>query len=105
MNQDLKEILLELQNQNRDLLALFETLDTSFRNQATNLNIDFFNAYSEIYKAGKYENKKQLLDKHEQHIIQLQETINKQASDAKKNILERAKLMDKNLGKIKKIFS
>jgi len=104
MNQDLKEILLELQNQNRDLLSLFESLDTSFRNQAANLNIDFFNAYSEIYKAGKYKDRTQLLDKHEQRVLQLQEAINKQASDAKESILERAKLMDKNLKKIKNLL-
>jgi len=100
---DIIEILTELQNQNLDLLDLFESLDTSFRNQATTLNIDFFNVYSQVYKADRYENRAELLDKYEQNVQQLQNTINLQAKEAKEAISERTELMKKNLEAIKSL--
>lgn len=62
MQNDLKEILIELQTQIHDLLQLQFELNLSFNNQAQKLNQDFYALYKEIYDSKTLDEAKNFLE-------------------------------------------
>jgi hypothetical protein len=98
--ESLKEVLIELQKQNKALLYVFDELNNSFSNQAMQLNVDFYNAYSAIYRPKTSEDGTRLLDALEEKTLKHQDILNQQRKEAKESIEDHMQFMDENLKKI-----
>lgn len=103
-NKELKDILLEIQGQNKDLLNLYSNLVDDFNKQAMKLNHDFYEVYYEIYNK---KTKQEALDflKSKQFIAnESNEQIFNMAKEGIMTIEKRFENIDKHLEKIKDSF-
>ena len=105
MNEEkLKEVLIELQDQNMNLLKLFADLNDSFTMKAIDLNVDIYNLHSAIHRPRTPEDSAVYLDRLEKKALELTDIINLQRKEAKENLKEHEDFMLKNLEVIRQMF-
>ena len=101
MDNNLKEILIEFQNQINDILKLQFDLNMSFNEQTQKLNSNFYDVYHEIYNCKTIDDATKFLENKKFSVEQLNEQTDKINQNVAKMFDERLDSIHNNLEKIK----
>lgn len=98
MNEEkLRQILYQLQEQNKDLLTMVMNLQVSNNQLKQQLNVDFQKVYSEIYEPSIIENTKGFLESKQFMLEELNDMTDKESSKTVAKFQEDFECMEENL--------
>jgi len=96
----LKQILFELQEQNKDLLNMLMMLQVSNNLLKKQLNKDFQNVYTEMYEPKSVDNTKKFLESKQFIVDELNDMTDKETGKIVAKFEEDLECMEENLEKI-----
>ena len=93
----LRQILYQLQEQNKDLLTMLMNLQVSNNQLKQQLNVDFQKVYSEIYESKSIENSKDFLESKQFIVEELNDMTDKETDKTVAKFQEDFECMEENL--------